>query len=376
MCDKAGRKAVVDQMRRWVVGTTLAAVAAVGFVGLAGRAGAAPPSSPPGPIGGHAMFTTASWGSSHVSEFGPLTGTPSVPTWSGSFKYAAKTYNYQMVGTNPAAGSATTTVPTEILPLKVVMANGVVLTSSAATVEASPIFTKAKFTSGTTQLADAMQRSSFWSTVSTKAPNYHLLLAKPTVRPTVTIKVPSADGQGYTYNGIKYGYILYSWWQSELQTVIGQQNFSARSLPIIVSGNTFLYNGSTTNCCVYGFHGSYGQNTYAFTNWLSSGLVSGGQSDVYTLSHEISEWAADPYVDNFTPTWNQPSGATCFSHLLEVGDPVEALSPPWYTIKIGTTTYRPSDIAGLSWFSRTSPSTGQNGGYSYNHYLSTSASYC
>jgi hypothetical protein len=31
-----------------------------------------------------------------------------------------------MVGTNPASGSATTTIPTEILPLKVVMANGVV----------------------------------------------------------------------------------------------------------------------------------------------------------------------------------------------------------------------------------------------------------
>ena len=147
-----------------------------------------------------------------------------------------------------------------------------------------------------------------------------------------------------------------------------------------MSGSTFLYIGSTSDCCVYGYHGSYnsasGHNTYAFSNWIAAGLVSNGNADVYTMSHEVSEWAADPFVNNVVPTWNQPNGATCFNNLLEVGDPVEAMTKPWYTIKVGTVTYHPSDIAGLSWFSHASPSTQQNGLYSYKGYLKTPNTTC
>ena len=66
------------------------------------------------------------------------------------------------------------------------------------------------------------------------------------------------------------------------------------------------------------------------------------------MSHEVPEWANDPYVNNVVPFWDQPDGATCFSNLLQVGDPVEAMPKPWYTIKVGSTTFHPSDIAGVS----------------------------
>ena len=79
------------------------------------------PSSGRGPIGGHPMFTVLSWGHPAAARVTAA----SVPTWTGSFTYSAKTYNFTMVGTNPAAGSVTTTVPTEILPLKVVASNGI-----------------------------------------------------------------------------------------------------------------------------------------------------------------------------------------------------------------------------------------------------------
>jgi hypothetical protein len=49
---------------------------------------------------------------------------------------------------------------------------------------------------------------------------------------------------------------------------------------------------------------------------------------------------------------------------------------PWYTINVGAVTYHPSDIAGLSWFSHASPSTQQNGLYSYKGYLTTPNTTC
>ena len=94
------------------------------------------------------------------------------------------------------------------------------------------------------------------------------------------------------------------------------------------------------------------------------------------MSHEVSEWASDPYVNNIVPTWDQPNGSTCYSDLLEVGDPVEALATPWYTINVGTTAFHPSDIAGVSWFSHASPSSEQNGLYSYHGYLTSPSTLC
>jgi hypothetical protein len=321
------------------------------------------------------MFTTYSWG-----QPGARTAATTIPTWNGSFTLNSGTYTYKMVGTDPAAGSKTTTVPTEILPLKVVMSNGITVTGSASKLKASPIFSKAAFTSGTTQLGDAMMRSGFWSTVSASAPNWHLLLGTPKVLPTVTIKVPAADGTGLTFNGIPYAQILSSWWSSKLQSIITTHHFSPTTLPLIVSGSTLLYNGTPSNCCILGYHGWFSsvsaQNTYVFSDWLAAGLFSNGIADVYTMSHEVAEWAADPFVNNVVPTWNQPSGTACFSNLLEVGDPVEAMPQPWYTIKVGAVTYHPSDIAGLSWFSHASPSTQQNGLYSYQGYLTTPNTTC
>src|SRR5881296_3895247 len=37
--------------------------------------------------------------------------TPNVPLWNGNFTFQTHTYQYTMVGTDPALGSATTTIP-------------------------------------------------------------------------------------------------------------------------------------------------------------------------------------------------------------------------------------------------------------------------
>src|SRR5262245_29584276 len=121
----------------------------------------------------------------------------SVPTWSGSFTTAGTVYPYTMVGTDPAAGSATTRVPVEIIPLRLDFPGDCVLEHSgmAADLEASPLFTaSADFPAvGETQYLDAIQRASFWSKVSTVSPDYHLLLDTSDV-PTVTLQVPGSQG--------------------------------------------------------------------------------------------------------------------------------------------------------------------------------------
>src|SRR5215813_4408731 len=54
-----------------------------------------------------------------------------VPYLSDSFSYQGLTYKYSMVGTDPKRGSATTTIPTVIIPMRFVFENGFV--SDAAT---------------------------------------------------------------------------------------------------------------------------------------------------------------------------------------------------------------------------------------------------
>ena len=263
------------------------------------------------------------------------------------------------------------------------MSDGVVLDASplVADLEASPIFSNAKFTTGTTQLADAMMRAEFWNKVNRSAPDYHLLLGTPTIKPAVTITVPASAGTGLLSNNIPFAEIKYEWWTGVLKAIIKRQNFPATALGLVLSGSVFLYqNGNTADCCIYGYHGTYrsatGGHTFAYGNWIAKGLISSGNADVYTMSHEVSEWTNDPFVNNIVPRWDQPDGATCFSNILEVGDPVEDLPKPWYPVKVGTTTFHPSDIAGVSWFAHTSPPTGKGRRYSYKGYLTTPSQLC
>jgi hypothetical protein len=110
----------------------------------------------------------------------------SVPTWSGSFTTGV-TYPYTMVGTNPAAGSVTTHVPMEIIPLNLDFAGGGCALGDdgmAADIVASPLFSPTPLDTGVTQYLDDVQRSNFWSTVSTVSPDYHLSSTRLSPRPS------------------------------------------------------------------------------------------------------------------------------------------------------------------------------------------------
>ena len=99
-------------------------------------------------------------------------------------------------------------------------------------------------------------------------------------------------------------------------------------------------------------------------------------SNAYVLSHEVAEWINDPYVSNLVLPWRDPASGVCFNNLLEVGDPVEFLPNPSFTVRTDGRTYHVTDTAGISWFAHDIPSRELGGAYSYNANLTTFSTLC
>jgi hypothetical protein len=91
------------------------------------------------------------------------------------------------------------------------------------------------------------------------------------------------------------------------------------------------------------------------------------------LSHEVSEWLHDPFLNDVVPTWISPlplSAAVygCTS-LLETGDAVGDLA-----FDVGG--YQLQDEAFLSWFAHQTPSLGIDGQYTFLGALSAPSPLC
>jgi len=324
-------------------------------------------------------------------------GTGTVPHWTGSFKYNGIPFSYTMVGTNPASGSATTTVPVEIVPIVFKFSNGVTLdptasscgdsASSVSRVLNSPIFQNVAYAPGgtaigTTQYEDAFQRANFWSTVSTIAPDYHVLLGTPTVEPPVTIDVPAIFGQAPagpctgsgTINNGDVGLVAIGPFEFVLQAFLAPK-YPSNSLPIFLTYNTLFYQGNVNDCCILGFHTALGtapnQLTVAVAAFSDPGLFKVPIQDIHALSHEIGEWMDDPFVSNIVPGWKGGQVTTC-SFLLEPGDPVTGIAS---NIPLNGFTYHPEDLVFLPWFEKAhAPTTSVNGWYTFlNSYAAPSA---
>src|SRR5262245_4654586 len=212
----------------------------------------------------------------------------SVPVWSGSFRFGLRTFRYTMVGTDPALGSATTTVPVVIIPLNLTFmmpttalsaSDPVCGDSESATTLAldSPLFQPYTFLPGgtdvgTTQYIDAFQRANFWSQVSTVAPDYHVLLS-PTVAPTQTIAVPRFYGSTQEGPCARIGRVSFFYFDSQIRAIIARLGIPSTSLPLFVTYNTFLTQFG--RCCVLGYHSAMaGGQTYAFASYSDPGIFS------------------------------------------------------------------------------------------------------
>lgn len=332
-------------------------------------------------------------------------GVTTIPHWSDSFTYNGLVYNYTMVGTDPKKSSATTVIPTVVIPIRFVFADGNVFDASTDIVEGqtpvqgiinSPLFQKYDFNNnaaiysdgslaalikvGNTQYGDAFQRANFWDSVSTRSPNYHVLLGQPTVSPVLTVNVPTGSF-GYLNDPVTGTHpevdeqILFDL----IAPFLTGANISAGALPIFVWGRVSGLHG------VYGFHGVMSGNAGALQTFVAtaydtpvsfqfptlSGTVLG---DTYPLSHEILEWLNDPFGNNFTPGWDipflLPVAARCDStfiagDLLEVGDVVEDFVQSDIVLPTPPYSYHVTDGAFIDFFTRSSRSRSYNGQYSF-----------
>ena len=317
-------------------------------------------------------------------------GVATIPFWKSSFTSGGVTYPFQMVGTDPRAGSATTVVPVNLVPIKFVFSNGAVLdgTSKVRRTEDSPIFHPYQFTDngtnvGYTQYNDAIQRAEFWNYVSTVSPNYHVKLGQPTVWPTITINVPHNWGEEVvTTTNVRLGLIDAGGVGKQLNALIDQYHYDPTQFLLFGTYNIVLYIGyqNYNNCCIIGYHtarhvktstGGKGILTYAFASYVDPGIfTASGIQDIHPLSHEMAEWMNDPFVDNPAPNWYSPIAPQygC-SNILEVGDPLVGVA-----INVGV--WHPQDEAFFSWFARQSPSLGVNGQYTYLGTFSTYSPSC
>ena len=237
------------------------------------------------------------------------------------------------------------------------------------------------------QLQDATMRAQF-NQVGAGNP-YHLIL-HPNVLPAVTLNVPHNQGiLRESPQGVIFPTININWWAAQIKNL--ENTADPTHLPIYLSNGVLLQQGGG-GCCVIGFHGTratgYGTGngnsngnavvqTFAWASWVTPGTyprVAGeplptdwALQDIHALSHEIAEWADDPFVNNTVEPWLTPTAPQygC-TNILETGDPVVAIG-----FAMGTNAfeqgqlpdggqmadgyYHPEDEVFLPWYVRFAP---------------------
>ena len=331
------------------------------------------------------------------------------------------TYGYNMVGADPydcTGAACSTTIQAVITPMNVNL-DGMTFSGSdvvAATL-ASPLFALNDYGStpaatvpgavpdlpGLTrgpggalspgdagislQLEDATMRAQF---DKTGASPYHVILS-PSVGPAVTINVPRNQGTLIVSGrGVIGAEIDIGWWSSQINNL--ETTADPTHLAIYLTNQVFLYQGNDpTVCCVFGYHGTKATGngggsgnsngnapvqTFAWASYIQPGFYSrpsGGSDwavqDIHAVSHEISEWADDPFDNNTVEPWLTPTALQygC-TGLLETGDPVFGVgfamgansffqdASPDGTISYDGS-FHPEDEVFLPWFMRTAPNT-------------------
>lgn len=349
-----------------------------------------------------------------------LPTTRTIPHWYGTTKdpHNGVTYGYNMVGADPNSckdAACDVTVQVDITPIKVNIGgrtfdgtdvvdptlaspqfatNDYGSTQAATVAGAFPSRTEPSLIRGPggllsqedagnqLQLQDATMRAQF---DKTGASPYHLRL-KPVVQPAVTITVPQNQGTLLqSGRGVVFADVNISWWSAQINNL--ETSADPTHLPLYLTSDVMLYTGGNpANCCVIGYHGTKATGmrlgngksqgnavvqTFAWSSYVSPGLYArpeGGTDwalqDIHAVSHEIAEWADDPFVNNTVEPWLTPTAPQygCTS-VLETGDPVVAIG-----FAMGTNTYaqgpnpngtqsadgfyHPEDEALLPWFLR------------------------
>jgi hypothetical protein len=313
--------------------------------------------------------TTVSFGGAE-----PLPTTLTVKHWQSEQRNQNNgiIYRYNMVGVDPddpKTPNGSATIGVDIIPLDLTV-DGIAFKGSdrADAVLHSPLFdytgdyawtravTHANGTpwfrpaplsqfplsaNNTGQLLDATMRSQFNKVFPD--PGYHLFLA-PTLHSAVSIDVSGQHGvTAVTSRGMAVAGVDVPWLQARLQNLIGRLHLDPTRLAVFLTKDVLLFikDGPARICCVLGGHGAGhvtgGDNssvsgngnqpvqTFVWSSWMSPGVIPENgwiNKDISGLTHEITEWANDPFNTNTVQPWTAPNAPQygC-SDLLEVGDP-------------------------------------------------------
>jgi hypothetical protein len=309
--------------------------------------------------------------------------------YTSSVKVGSKTYTYTIAGKNPAksGSNSTTAIKVDLIPVIMKFSNGDTWNptktdscdsgaSALTRTQKSPIFDKTTFKFGGTnvgdvQATDAYQRADFWKYAKPTGinPKFGVSFSLKTLSP-ITINVPTADAATAPIScgsGL-LGAANLNWLDPHIQSTVipslASKGVGPGVLPVFLLHNFVEYIGTTSECCVLGYHNAYGSGTvqtYGLADYDNSGDFGAGTSDISALSHEVAEWQNDPSTVNPTPSWGHTGQVTGCQNNLEVGDP---LSGTIYSVNLNGFTYHPQELAFFSWFYHQKPSLGVNGWYS------------
>lgn len=236
---------------------------------------------------------------------------------------------------------------------------------------------------GHTQYIDAFQRAEFWNVLKDRD-DYHLLLSPVVTLSPIAINIP-AD-QGLTLPPADFpacgpfGIVDIDFFDAYLNTNVLPAlapQVNAGNFPIFLLYNTVLAFTPQTNlfdCCVLGYHGTTNflpLGTYSPSDFDTTGLFGSTQGDSNTLSHEVGEWANDPFGNNPTPLWGHTGQVAGCQGNLEVGDPLSGTNFSPIGGRNGYT-YHLQELAFFSWFF-TSESIGIHGWFSDNDTFTSDA---
>jgi hypothetical protein len=304
----------------------------------------------------------------------------SFPTWHGSFTSAGTNYPYVMAGRAPQRGDETE-IDTSLIVLSFrffefgdAQGNPIVIESQSIVDDflGSPNFVKSEYSVGRGQFGDAVQRASFYNIAER---DWHTTLERPRILIPVRIDVPVGMAQLYDLgNGKFVGIVNFDFLYSQIQTILQLENIKTNELPILLSHNVFADQALGFHDAIEVTSGNHsGIQTYTWSSWLDADAFGDIFADATTLTHEISEWIADPFTNNPTPDWQIPESGGFCSNILEVGDPIEFLASQMFPITLHGHVYHTQNEAMLSWFSREVPSSAFQGAYSYPNTSSLTA---
>ena len=313
-----------------------------------------------------------------------------IPTWTEDFLSPKDGISYptKMIGADPTFnGARTKHIPVNIVPLLIELADGTIFDPNAADPCAnnrdvvsllleSPLFQPYDFTIngvdlGSGQYVDEFQRANFYSYTQRTGDKYHTIL-DPTVLPTVTLNIPAAASEVWSFGGCTsvaaLDWATFNPMLTKILTVQGSTGVTSNALTIFLVHNVVQVQGGLTkdNCCIIASHNNQFDDQQPF-NWIVSDYdtTSAGAPidapDIAGLSHEIAEWMNDPFLNNRVPDsalWG-PNG------LLEVGDYTEGIGFVSSGIAMPNgVTYHPQQLAYAWFFFGTVPSLGAGQGYS------------